>query len=112
MDSDAEPIVQAETPSAGTEEQPKQDDSHKIEASMAEPIDDDDAVLAKLLDSIESDDDKEADVDSSASPSSPETESDAPAFDRDAVAKVLKRDGVPDEVIASAPHRPTRRARR
>lgn len=102
MDSDAEPIVQAETPSAGTEEQPKQDDSHKIEASMAEPIDDDDAVLAKLLDSIESEDDKEADVDSSASPSSPETESDAPAFDRDAVAKVLKRDGVPDEVIASA----------
>jgi hypothetical protein len=102
MDSDAEPIVQAETPSAGTGEQPKQDESHLIEASMAEPIDDDDAVLAKLLGSIESDDDKEADVDSSAAPSAPEQELAAPAFDREAVAKVLKRDGVPDEVIASA----------
>ena len=101
MDSNAEPIVQADTPSDGTAEQVVQDTAQVTEAVEANS-DDDDAILARLLDSIETEDDKEADVDSSATPSEPAPAPDAPSFDRDAVAKVLKRDGVPDEVIASA----------
>jgi hypothetical protein len=101
MDSNAEPIVQADTPSDGTAEQVVQDTAQVTEAVEANS-DDDDAILARLLDSIETEDDKEADVDSSAAPSEPAPAPDAPSFDRDAVAKVLKRDGVPDEVIASA----------
>ena len=100
MDSDAEPIVQAETPPSGAEEQVKQDDTPTIEAIEAEPMDDeDDAVLAKLLGSVDSEG-EEAEEDSSAAPSSPEATTSA--IDRDAVAKILKRDGVPDEIISSA----------
>lgn len=98
MDSDAEPIVQAETPTGGSEEQPKQDTTPSNEAIQAEP-DDDDAILAKLL-GTETEADNEADVDSSTTP--PAAAPNQPAFDRDAVAKILKRDGVPDEVISSA----------
>lgn len=99
MDSIAEPIVQADTPSSGAEEQVKQDTTHADEAIEANSPDDDDMVLAKLLGTDE-EGDGEADVDSSAAPSTVPDAS--PAFDREAVAKVLRRDGVPDEVIASA----------
>jgi hypothetical protein len=99
MDSIAEPIVQADTPSSGAEEQVVQDTAQPVEAVEANSPDDDDAVLAKLL-GTDDEGDGEADVDSSAAPSTEPEES--PAFDREAVAKVLKRDGVPDEVIASA----------
>lgn len=102
MDSIAEPIVQAAAPSDGTVEQAVQDTAPSTDAVEVNTVDEDDAVLARLLDSIESESDGEADVDSSATPSAPERAPEAPSFDREAVAKVLKRDGVPDEVISSA----------
>lgn len=100
MDSNAEPIVQAETPTSGSEEQVKQDSTHPVEAP-AQPMDDDDAILAKLLgddaaDTVAEDAAPEAHAPEDSDPA------ESPAFDRDAVAKILKRDGVPDEVIASA----------
>jgi hypothetical protein len=101
MDSIAEPIVQADTPSDGAVEQVVQDTAQVTEAVEANS-DDDDAVLARLLDSIDTEHDGEADVDSSAPPSPQAKDADAPSFDREAAAKVLKRDGVPDEVISSA----------
>lgn len=99
MDSDAEPIVQAENPPSGADETVTQDDITETAAVEANAVDEDDAVLARLLESADSTDD-EADVDSSAPPR--QQEEPTPAFDRDAVAKILKRDGVPDEVISSA----------
>ena len=100
MDSDAEPIVQAETPSSGAEEQVKQDKTQPIEAEQAEPMDDDDLVLQQLLDELSAEEVPESSEDSSSS--DPEPVSETPAFDRDAVAKILKRDGVPDEIIRTA----------
>ena len=92
MDSTAEPIDVETLPSGTTE----QDNGIEVESSQP---DDDDSILDALLGSVESDDD-EADVDSSA----PATESEpsTPAFDREVVAKILKRDGVPDAIISSA----------
>jgi hypothetical protein len=92
MDSTAEPIDVETLPSGTTE----QDTGVEVESSQP---DDDDSILDALLVSVESDDD-EADVDSSA----PATESEpsTPAFDREVVAKILKRDGVPDAIISSA----------
>ena len=92
MDSTAEPIDVETLPSGTT----KQDIGIEVESSQP---DDDDSILDALLGSVESDDD-EADVDSSA----PATESEpsTPAFDREVVAKILKRDGVPDAIISSA----------
>jgi hypothetical protein len=92
MDSTAEPIDVETLPSGATE----QDTGVEVESSQP---DDEDSILDALLGSVESDDD-EADVDSSA----PATESEpsTPAFDREVVAKILKRDGVPDAIISSA----------
>ena len=95
MDSNAEPIVQAETPDSGPEEQVKQDATHPVEAT-AEPTDDDDAILARMF----ADDAEEPVAEEPVAPPAPAAES--PTFDREAAAKVLKRDGVPDEIIASA----------
>jgi hypothetical protein len=96
MDSTAEPI-DVETLPSGTTKQDNGVEESSIEAD-SQP-DDDDSILDELLGSVESDDD-EADVDSSApaTDSKPSTS----AFDRDTVAKILKRDGVPDEIISSA----------
>jgi hypothetical protein len=99
MDSIAEPIVQAETPPSEAGEKVTQDDTHSTEAVEVNSVDEDDAILARLLDDVDSDD-GEADVDSSTLPHVEEKP--VIAFDRDAVAKILKRDGVPDEVISSA----------
>ena len=98
MDSDAEPIVQADTPSSGAEEQVKQDTTPSNEAPKAEPIDDDDLILQRLLDELSEEEDQptEASAPVAATPTP-----DVAAIDREAVAKILKRDGVPDEVIAS-----------
>lgn len=101
MDSNAEPIVQAETPSSGAEEQVTQAEVPQVEAAKAEPIDEDDIVLQKLLDELASEDAATA-PEASAPDSVAEPPSPATAFDRDAVAKILKRDGVPDEIISSA----------
>lgn len=98
MDSIAEPIVQAETPSSGTEEQVKQDNTPSTEARKAEPMDDDDIVLQKLLNELA---EEESQPTEASAPVAEETTPEVPAFDREAVAKVLRRDGVPDEVIAS-----------
>jgi hypothetical protein len=92
MDSTAEPI-DVETLPSGTTEQ-----DTGIEVDSSQP-DDDDSILDALLGSVESDDD-EADVDSSTT--APESEPSTPAFDREVVAKILKRDGVPDAIISSA----------
>ena len=99
MDSNAEPIEQTDTPTSGSEEQVVQDTAPVNESTKDQPIDDDDEVLARLLDELESTDEPAPeDSSSSATPS----EAPTPAFDREAVAKILKRDGVPDEVISSA----------
>jgi hypothetical protein len=92
MDSTAEPIDVETLPSGTTE----QDTGIEVESSQP---DDDDSILDALLGSVESDDD-EADVDSSTT--APESEPSTPAFDREVVAKILKRDGVPDAIISSA----------
>jgi hypothetical protein len=92
MDSKAEPI-DVETLPSGTTEQ-----DTGIEVDSSQP-DDDDSILDALLGSVESDD-NEADVDSSTT--APESEPSTPAFDREVVAKILKRDGVPDAIISSA----------
>jgi len=92
MDSTAEPIDVETLPSGTTE----QDTGIEVESSQP---DDDDSILDQLLGSVESDDD-EADVDSSAP--APESVPSTPAFDREVVAKILKRDGVPDAIISSA----------
>lgn len=92
MDSIAEPI-DVETLPSGTTEQ-----DTGIEVDSSQP-DDDDSILDALLGSVESDD-NEADVDSSTT--APESEPSTPAFDREVVAKILKRDGVPDAIISSA----------
>jgi hypothetical protein len=99
MDSNAEPIEQTDTPTSGSEEQVVQDTAPVNESTKDQPIDDDDEVLARLLDELESTDEPAPEDSSSAA-----TPSEAPttAFDREAVAKILKRDGVPDEVISSA----------
>lgn len=99
MDSNAEPIVQAETPSSGAEEQVKQDTTPVNEAP-AQPIDEDDAILARMFG--DEPEPQAAPVQEEIPVPVQETVSDAPAIDRDAVAKILKRDGVPDEIIASA----------
>lgn len=92
MDSTAEPIDVETLPSGATE----QDTGVEVESSQP---DDEDSILDALLGSVESDDD-EADVDSSTT--APESEPSTPAFDREVVAKILKRDGVPDAIISSA----------
>ena len=92
MDSIAEPIDVETLPSGTTE----QDTGVEVESSQP---DDDDSILDALLGSVESDD-NEADVDSSTT--APESEPSTPAFDREVVAKILKRDGVPDAIISSA----------
>ena len=92
MDSTAEPIDVETLPSGTTE----QDTGVEVESSQP---DDDDSILDALLGSVESDD-NEADVDSSTT--APESEPSTPAFDREVVAKILKRDGVPDAIISSA----------
>lgn len=101
MDSTAEPIVQAETPSSGAEEQVGKELTHQADAAQAQPADDDDAFLETLLGgrtvAPEPQEGEQAAPDPAAEARDP-----APAFDRDAAAKVLKRDGVPDEIIASA----------
>jgi hypothetical protein len=76
-----------------------QDTAPVNESTKDQPIDDDDEVLARLLDELDSTDEPAPEDSSSAA-----TPSEAPttAFDREAVAKILKRDGVPDEVISSA----------
>jgi len=98
MDSTAEPIVQADTPPSGAEEQVKQDTSPSNEAIAAEPLDEDDIVLQKLLDELAAEEPQPVEA---SAPVAAETKPEVPAFDHEAVAKVLKRDGVPDEVIAS-----------
>jgi hypothetical protein len=99
MDSTAEPIEQTDTPTSGSEEQVVQDTAPVNESTKDQPIDDDDEVLARLLDELESTDEPASE--DSSSPATP-SEAPTPAFDREAVAKILKRDGVPDEVISSA----------
>ena len=98
MDSNAEPIVQAETPSSGAEEQVKQDTPPVNEAIAAQPIDDDDAILARMFGDEPEPEPAKEEIPAQAEAAAPEV----PAFDREAVAKILKRDGVPDDIIASA----------
>jgi hypothetical protein len=98
MDSNAEPIVQTETPSSGAEEQVKQDNSPSNEAVTAEPLDEDDIVLQRLLDELAAEEPQPTEA---SAPVAAETTPEVPTIDREAVAKILKRDGVPDEVISS-----------
>jgi hypothetical protein len=99
MDSNAEPIEQTDTPTSGSEEQVVQDTAPVNESTKDQPIDDDDEVLARLLDELESTDEPAPE---DSSPAATPSEAPTTAFDREAVAKILKRDGVPDEVISSA----------
>jgi len=99
MDSNAEPIEQTDTPTSGSEEQVVQDTAPVNESTKDQPIDDDDEVLARLLDELDSTDEPAPE---DSSPAATPSEAPTPAFDREAVAKILKRDGVPDEVISSA----------
>lgn len=99
MDSKAEPIVQTEQPPSGAVEQVPQDTTPSTEVVSTQPIDDDDAVLARLLDELDS---ITSDEQEPPAPAPQEVTTPAPAFDRQQVTQILKRDGVPDEVIASA----------
>lgn len=100
MDSTAEPMEQADAVPSGAPEQVTNAPESPIEPQVGEPMDDDDAVLARLLNELNAVEEEPAPVSTEAVP---EPVVDSPSFDREEATKVLKRDGVPDEIISAAP---------
>jgi len=99
MDSTAEPMEQADAVPSGAPEQVTNAPELPVEPQVGQPMDDDDAVLARLLDELDAVEEEPAPV---STETVPQPEATSPPFDREEAAKVLKRDGVPDEIIGSA----------